>query len=88
MNATKRSNETGRGRRAFVAAVVATVLAAVTGGVALNGRHLPAPASAAAEAAAGATPGIEASRSDPSLPAASEVLERVPAESGEPAPTF
>jgi hypothetical protein len=88
MNTTKPSSETGRGRRAFVAAVLATAMAAVTGGVALNGRHPPAPAGAAAEAAAGATPGIEASRSDPSLPAASEVLERVPAENGEPAPTF
>lgn len=83
MNATKPSSDTGRGARVFVAVVVATATAAVTAGVALNGRHPQAALAAGADALPRTvTP------SDPSLPAASAVLEGVPAETGEPAPTF
>jgi hypothetical protein len=78
------SSETGGTRRLLITLLITTAAAAVTGGVALNDRH---PARAVAERI-GARPALAvAPSSDPSLPAASEVLKEVPAGSGEPAPT-
>jgi hypothetical protein len=83
MNATKPSSDAGRGRRLFVAVVIATATAAVTAGVALNGRHPQA-----AAAGADAMPRMTVTPSDRSLPAAAPILPGVPAEAGEQAPTF
>ena len=87
MNATDRPSDGGRGRGAFVAAVVATAAAAVAAGVALNEHHLQAH-DIPADAAGNARQGSAAPESDPSLPAASDVIDRAPAETAESAPTF
>ena len=88
MTAVKPSSNFGRGRRAIVGLVITCAMAAVAAAVALNGRHaqataIPSDDSGAAKKARTATTG-----SDPSLPAARDVLEGVPAATGDPAPTF
>ena len=102
-NSPSNSAKSGPRRGLFVSLVIGTAAAAVTAGVALNQRHTgeavvqradasPADNARATVAAvrehAPLAERASASLVDPLLPAASEVLERVPAGSGELAPTF